>query len=872
MIHNQRMNKSIIYPLIVIGTLFFVFGFLTWANGVLIPYFRVGLDLNNFQSTWVVSSAYLAYFVMAIPSASILKRTGYKKGMFIGLLVMALGTLLFVPAAYMQAYWLFLTGLFITGTGLALLQTAANPYIAVIGPIESTARRIGFMGLANKIAGLIALAALGSLFLADADEVVNLVAQANAEEKAVILGNYMLAVVNPYLVITGILLVLAFMILYSKLPEVDEESSATASVAPKSTKTNEANRTGEKRSVLQFPNLVFGVVALFFSSACEVIPIDGIILYSSALGIPIGESRFFAQYTLIAMTLGYVASIFLIPKYLSQQSALMACAVWGILMTIGAYMTDGILSVSFVISMGFSSAMLWGTIWGLALTGLGRFTKMGSALLLMSVVGGGIFPVIFGRLMDINLGHPQNAMILLIPCNLVLLAYAVWMQRRFTYSTVGLLGVLTCTLILSCGSPSHHTSDSADEGDKSPSADYIAEVRDLVQHDVIQSSFEMIDSLNAETRQYQIYLNEIPAPPFQEHERAKEFARLMAAHGADSTWIDSIGNVRALRKGTDNSAGTVVIDAHLDTVFPEDTDVRVVHRGDTLYAPGISDNARSLAMLITLLNTISTHDLRTSSDLLFVGTVGEEGEGDLRGVKHLFEDLEHVRSFISLDIGALGVIVNQGIGSLRYKVTMEGPGGHSFGDFGVVSPHFTMMSALSDWHQKVDAYRKNTADRITYNLGVIGGGTSVNSIPYESWAILDTRAEKSEHLQKMGELLQASLEQSTGQANSLKVKGEDLRVRIDTIGNRPPGLTPVDSPIVQRALAALDIVNCAPVLRASSTNSNTPMAHGVPAITLGQGGKGGGAHSLNEWWLDENGDDAIKYALLVVISEAQLAI
>lgn len=407
-------NRSVIYPLFVIGILFFVFGFITWANGVLIPYFRVGLELSNFQSTWVAFSAYVAYFVMAIPSAWILKGTGYKKGMFIGLLVMAVGTLVFVPAAYIRAYWLFLTGLFITGTGLALLQTAANPYVAVIGPIESTAKRIGFMGLANKIAGLVSLAALGSLFLANADEVANRVAQVGEGEKEIILDRYILGVVNPYLVITAVLIILAAMIWFSRLPEVKESVDIEAPA-----------EVNTKRSVLQFPNLVFGVVALFFSSACEVIPIDGIILYSSALGIPIGESRFFAQYTLIAMTLGYVASILLIPRYLSQQGALFGCTLWGVLMTVGSYTTEGILSVSFVIAMGFSSAMLWGTIWGLALKGLGRFTKIGSALLLMSVIGGGIFPVIFGRFLDISLSVPQNAILLLIPCNLMIMGYAL---------------------------------------------------------------------------------------------------------------------------------------------------------------------------------------------------------------------------------------------------------------------------------------------------------------------------------------------------------------------------------------------------------------------------------------------------------------
>lgn len=413
-------NKTtIIYPLIIIGILFFVFGFITWANGVLIPYFQVGLELNNFQSTWVVFSSYLAYFFMAIPSAGILKYTGYKKGMLIGLIVMAFGTFLFVPAAYGQLYWLFLTGLFVTGTGLALLQTAANPYVAIIGPIESHAKRIGFMGLANKIAGLLSLAVLGSVFLTNADSVREKITGVSEATKDAVLAEYIQQAIIPYVIITVILLLLAVMIYFSKLPEVEEPSDSQY-----------ARVSTGKKSVFQYPNLIFGVVALFFSAACEVIPIDAIIIYGSALGIPIADSRFFAQYTLIAMTMGYVASIFLIPKYLSQQGALLMCTLWGIAMTLGAYLTSGLVSVWFVIAMGFSSAMLWGTIWGLALKGLGRFTKIGSALLLMAVVGGGIFPPIFGRLLDINLSMPQNALLMLIPCNVVMLVYAVWVSKR----------------------------------------------------------------------------------------------------------------------------------------------------------------------------------------------------------------------------------------------------------------------------------------------------------------------------------------------------------------------------------------------------------------------------------------------------------
>ncbi len=405
--------RSYLYPLIILGILFFVFGFITWVNGILIPYFQICLELTNFQSLWVAFAAYIAYFFMSIPSAWILKYTGYRRGMVTGLVVMAAGTALFLPAAYSRTYFLFLTGLFVTGTGLALLQTAANPYVAIIGPPESTAQRIGFMGLSNKIAGILSQRILGAVFLLNADAIIDRVSRAGAAEKARILDAYALKVVTPYLVITGVLLLLALMIAFSKLPEIKESGSEATPLKP------------AKPGVLGYPYLVLGVLALFVAGACEVIPIDGIILYSRSLGIPLEEARHFAEYTLYAMLLGYLASTILIPRYLSQQGALALCAVMGIGLSLGAYLGEGMASVICLIGMGFGAAWLWGTIWGLAIRQLGPYTRIGSALLLMSVVGGGIFPLLFGSLIDRNPAHPQTAVLMLIPCYLVLLFYAV---------------------------------------------------------------------------------------------------------------------------------------------------------------------------------------------------------------------------------------------------------------------------------------------------------------------------------------------------------------------------------------------------------------------------------------------------------------
>jgi glucose/galactose transporter len=412
--------RSYIYPLTIIGILFFAFGFLTWINGILIPYFQICLQLSNVQASLVSFASYIAYFVMALPSAWILKYTGYKKGMVTGLVLMAAGTILFIPAAYARAYPVFLTGLFVTGAGVTLLQTAVNPYVAIIGPMESTAQRIGFMGLANKFAGIISIAILGSIFLFDADAVVATVKQAGATEKSRILDAYALKIVDPYWVITVVLLLLAVMIYFSRMPEINENRKEDG---------NENTTMEHKPSVFHYPYLVWGVLSLFVSAACEGLPIDGIIIYSRSLGLPIEQARYFTQYTLYAMILGYFASTLLIPKYFSQHKALQWCSVLGLAFTIASYFSNGLMSIYFLILTGFGAAILWGTIWGLSIRELGKYTKTGSAMLLMSVVGGGIFPVIFGKLIDDNTSHPQNAVLLLIPCYGIMLLFSTWGYR-----------------------------------------------------------------------------------------------------------------------------------------------------------------------------------------------------------------------------------------------------------------------------------------------------------------------------------------------------------------------------------------------------------------------------------------------------------
>jgi MFS transporter, FHS family, L-fucose permease len=413
-------KKTYIFSLGIISMLFFFFGFITWVNGVLIPYFQICLELSNFQASLVIFASYSPYFVMALPSAWILKHTKYRKGMVLGLVIMALGTALFIPAAYARTYSLFLTGLFVTGTGLTLLQAAANPYIAVLGPIESTAQRVGFLGISNKIAGIFSIVVLGSIFLFKADDVIASVKNMGLTEKNALLDLYALKIVNPYIIITLAILAMAVVIFYSNLPEIDESK----------TEVNGNEISLEPRAnIFQYPNLVLGVIALFFGCACEMIPVDSVIIYSRALGISIEEARQYPTYGLVAMLLGYISSIIFIPKYVSQNRALQFAAIWGITLASIAYLNGGMLSIYCLIATGFGTALLWGTIWGLSLRELGKYTKVGGAMLLMAIMGGAILPVLFGKLIDANAAMPQNALWILIPFYAVILAYATWGYR-----------------------------------------------------------------------------------------------------------------------------------------------------------------------------------------------------------------------------------------------------------------------------------------------------------------------------------------------------------------------------------------------------------------------------------------------------------
>jgi tripeptide aminopeptidase len=396
---------------------------------------------------------------------------------------------------------------------------------------------------------------------------------------------------------------------------------------------------------------------------------------------------------------------------------------------------------------------------------------------------------------------------------------------------------------------------------------YKDQVEVLVQNLSVQKAFDYILQIDDKTVQDMITLTEIPSPSHYEEEKGKVFAQMLLDAGADSVWTDEVGNVIALRKGT-KSEKTFLVEGHLDTVFPFGTDVTVKQKGDTLMAPGITDANRSLAVVVALLKTMNHENLRTQDDIWFAGTVGEEGLGDLKGMKHLFREGAHpLAAHIAIDGGGLEDIVNGGIGSLRYKVTFKGPGGHSYGAFGIGNPHNALAQAVVNFVPKADAFTKE-GPKTTYSISVLGGGTSVNSIPYESWMLVDMRSESQEKLKGINQMFLESMQAGLDRENSIIRRGKPLTVDIEKVGDRPSGLADPDSPLIQRTMAiAKHLSGNDPVLSSSSTNSNIAFSLGIPAVTIGRGGSGGGAHSLDEWWVNKDGHLAIQQALLLILMQ-----
>jgi MFS transporter, FHS family, L-fucose permease len=435
-IHNASgiSRKDYILSISVIGIFFFIFGFVTWLNGILIPFLKTACELNDFQAYFVTAAFYMSYFVMALPSSALLKKTGFLNGMTTGLWIMAIGALIFIPAALTRTFGLFLTGLFVQGTGLALLQTASNPYITIIGPRESAAKRISIMGIANKFAGAIAPVILASIILHDSNLLQEkLAATSDIATRAGLLNEIAHRVITPYIVMAVVLVLLGLIIRFAPLPEVDTESEDAA--------TGEAN--AGKTSIWQFPYLILGVIALFFYVGVEVIAGDSIIRYGQSIGVSMDSAKYYTSLTMLGMIIGYLMGIIFIPKYLKQSDALKICTILGVIFSLGAVLVpvqakftmpfidlvtfkplELVLPVTvlFIALLGFANALVWPAVWPLAITGLGRFTKTGSAMLIMAIVGGSVMPLIYGKLAVTF--STQSAYWICIPCYLVIMYYA----------------------------------------------------------------------------------------------------------------------------------------------------------------------------------------------------------------------------------------------------------------------------------------------------------------------------------------------------------------------------------------------------------------------------------------------------------------
>ncbi len=412
--HVKKASQANWITVGTIGLFFFIFGFITWLNGILIPYLKISCELSHFESYLVAFSFYVAYVIMAIPASWFLKKTGLKMGMMLGLFVMAGGALFFIPAAVTRTYGLFLTGLFVMGTGLAILQTAANPYITILGPIESAAQRISIMGICNKSAGIIATFLFGVMALKDGDALLESLKSMDTVQKAAALDNLASRVIIPYIGMALILVVIGILVKISGLPELDPDVENAG---------EDKKFYGSRTSIFQFPFLLLGVIAIFCDVGLEIVAGDTIISYGLSQGIPISIAKYFTSLTMIAMIIGYTIGVIAIPRYISQSMALRICAILGIILTGIAIGSPKMISVVFIALLGMANSLIWPSVWPLAIEGLGRFTRIGSSLLIMGSLGGALLPLLYGRLADI--ATPQQAYIVVLPCYFFILYYAI---------------------------------------------------------------------------------------------------------------------------------------------------------------------------------------------------------------------------------------------------------------------------------------------------------------------------------------------------------------------------------------------------------------------------------------------------------------
>ena len=415
-------QKDTITGMIIIAFMFFMFGFTSWINAILIPYFKISFELSHVQSYLVTFAFYISYFIFSVPASFLLKKIGFKKGMMIGFWVMSCGAFLFVPAAITMTYELFLLGLFSIGAGLALLQSAANPYITILGPKERAAQRFSIMGICNKGAGILApLLFAAVIFKATDSAMLDNISSMTQAEKDVIFRELIQRVIIPYACVGSFLFLIGLFIRFSPLPEIDTEHESEELAQANSSKT----------SIIQFPHLILGAFAIFLHVGTQVISIDTVISYAGTMNLNLIEAKVFPSYTLTAQICAYFIGIFFIPKFFSQLTALRVSTILGIVLTFLIIYAKGQvnflghttdISIWFVVMLGLANSLVWAGIWPLALDGLGRFTKIGASLMIMGLVGNALLPMVYGYLVDIF--KAREAYWVLFPCYVYLVFYA----------------------------------------------------------------------------------------------------------------------------------------------------------------------------------------------------------------------------------------------------------------------------------------------------------------------------------------------------------------------------------------------------------------------------------------------------------------
>ncbi|PUV23419.1 MULTISPECIES: glucose/galactose MFS transporter [Sphingobacterium] len=418
---NPNVGKTAFRPMAICCGLFFILGFITWANGTLIPFLKIACNLEtDLQAFFVTFASYIAYFFLALPSSVIIKKIGFQNGLVVSLVILGLGSLIFIPAADSRSYGLFLTGIFIQGSGMALLQTAVNPYLSIIGPIDSAAQRISIAGFFNKSAGIIVPILFGTLFLKDAQNVTaKLEATVDLVQKNAILDDLLQRVHTPYISLAVIFVAFAIFLKFTHLPEVDVDAEEESG-------EENGNVIAKKTSIFQFPHLFLGALAIFFCVAVEVMAGDIIGVYARELKVDPFFTTYATAFTLSCMLIGYIIGIISIPKYVSQQMALRICTIIGITFTLISVFTTGTTSFVFVALLGIANSLMWPAIFPLGIKGLGKFTKTGSAIMIMGIAGGAIWPLVYGYLKDhLHIDFQHAFLYAMIPGYLYIMYFSI---------------------------------------------------------------------------------------------------------------------------------------------------------------------------------------------------------------------------------------------------------------------------------------------------------------------------------------------------------------------------------------------------------------------------------------------------------------